>query len=130
MASALLLDSNVLFWTFYETRRIHKSVQEEIINADVAAVSHISIWELGIKAAQGKLKINIPELLQKIEEENFDLLSIEMPHILTMLRLPRHHRDPFDRMLVAQAMCEDMALLSADRQLAPYGTRVKIIEKQ
>lgn len=93
--------------------------RELITDADEAFVSAATPWELGIKRALGKLKM--PEgLVDELESEGFVSLSITATHAELAPALPPHHRDPFDRMLVAQAQLETLVLVTADKALASY----------
>jgi PIN domain nuclease of toxin-antitoxin system len=88
-----------------------------------AQVSIASVWEVAIKTSIGKLRA--PEdFADAAVAEGLALLPIEVEHIRAVRDLPFHHRDPFDRMLVAQALVEGLALVTRDRQLAAYGVRV------
>ncbi len=85
--------------------------------------SAASAWEIAIKAAAGKLRLPQPPaayVSERIAEDQLIVLSIQLAHALAAGELPRHHHDPFDRLLIAQAQIEKLTLLTADRQLAPY----------
>ena len=115
----LLLDSHVVLWWLENNVSLGASCRELIGEADVVYVSAVTPWELGIKRALGKL--SFPEgLLEAISSSGFVLLSIAANHAERAETLPMHHRDPFDRMLVAQAQLEALRLVSADRSFAPY----------
>jgi PIN domain nuclease of toxin-antitoxin system len=83
-------------------------------------VSHASLWEIQIKAMAGKLTANLQDILQQLPENNFQQLPIHANHLLTLGKLPPYHQDPFDRMLIAQAIHEPMHLLTHDKQLSNY----------
>jgi PIN domain nuclease of toxin-antitoxin system len=94
-------------------------------------VSIVALWELAIKAAMGRLDIferisgRTPAALSgALRESGFDLLPIEIPHVLLAARLPLHHRDPFDRMMIAQAQEEHLTIVTRDAIFARYGVRV------
>jgi len=82
-------------------------------------VSAASIWEIGIKQAQGKLEVRA-HLLTVLREQGYLLLAIRAEHALRAAALPMHHRDPFDRMLVAQAQVEGLTLVTDDSEIARY----------
>jgi len=82
-----------------------------------------SVWEIAIKAALGQLS-PVPDLAATIEAHGFVPLEITVAHAVAAGALPLHHRDPFDRMLVAQAQIEGMVIVSRDRRFAPYGVPV------
>jgi PIN domain nuclease of toxin-antitoxin system len=90
-------------------------------------VSSVSIWETAIKIGAGKLKANLDELVAQIAQDGFLELGISYRHAAVVTSLPTIHRDPFDRMLVAQAICESMPLLTADRVLAKYSRLVELV---
>lgn len=116
----LLLDSHILLWWLSDDERLTRKARRLIQKADRVFVSAATTWELAVKASLGKLRM--PEgLLEVVEEEGFTHLPITPEHAMAVLSLPWHHRDPFDRMLVAQAMVEGLRLVSADERLLPYG---------
>jgi PIN domain nuclease of toxin-antitoxin system len=89
-------------------------------------VSVASIWELSLKAALGK--ITIPNDIElQMGNSQFQVLSVTMRHAIASTKLPKHHRDPFDRMLVAQASIESLTLLTADEMQANYGIAVMML---
>ncbi len=120
----LLLDTHTLLWWLADTPALGPASRALIAEpGNVIFVSAASIWEIAIKKALGKL--SAPEGLDAIlEEQGFEALPIEVFHAEQAGILPRHHRDPFDRMLIAQAQAEGLALVSADPQMAAYGIRV------
>ncbi len=115
-----LLDSHVFLWWLQNDLRLVPSVLDLIKDpANQIWVSAASIWEIGIKQANGKLRV--PEgLSEQISLEGFKPLNISVEHAQLAARLPKHHSDPFDRMLVAQAMLERLKLVTADRHLKSY----------
>lgn len=86
-------------------------------------VSAASVWEIGIKQAQGKLELE-EDLERLVEDEGFDKLSINLFHAQQAARLAPIHRDPFDRMLIAQAQAEGLELMTADFTIAQYGVKI------
>jgi PIN domain nuclease of toxin-antitoxin system len=124
-----LLDTHALLWFLEEDTRLSKISREVISSEDVLPlISLVSIWEMAIKLSSGKLILNfsIETLLKEIFPENkLVLLHIESSHVAQIVNLPLHHRDPFDRMLIAQAMVEDMPIISADGRFDAYAvTRI------
>jgi PIN domain nuclease of toxin-antitoxin system len=91
-------------------------------------VSAASVWEAAIKASMGKLDVNVAELIAHIEASGFNPLSVTFEHAARVASLPAHHRDPFDRLLVAQAVHETMRLLTTDRTLARYSELVMTVD--
>lgn len=120
----VLLDTHVFLWWLDDDRRLRSDVRTVIEDpTNVVAVSAASVWEIAIKCATGKLKApeDIPTLLRDSE---FDALPITVEHAQIAGSLPRHHDDPFDRMLIAQAMLEDFTLVTRDRRIFDYEVAV------
>ncbi|APB33637.1 hypothetical protein GlitD10_1316 [Gloeomargarita lithophora Alchichica-D10] len=120
----LLLDTHILIWSVLEPDRLSERVVDLLIdrNNDIF-LSLVSIWEMQIKIQLGKLNFTVPlsEIIASQQHANdLQLLAITDRHIYALEHLPNHHRDPFDRLLVAQAMTERMPLLSADATLDGY----------
>jgi PIN domain nuclease of toxin-antitoxin system len=122
---SLLLDTHVwLWWTLGAADRFPEHIHERIESEprDVN-VSMASIWEIAIKASLGKIDFPSPPAayaLQQMERQRFALLQITTEQIDTLHSLPQHHRDPFDRLLIAAARAERMTVLTADRAFAAY----------
>ncbi|MGN6190296.1 MAG: type II toxin-antitoxin system VapC family toxin [Conexibacter sp.] len=116
----LLLDSHVVLWLITSAPgRLSDGVEALVDEANDALVSAISVWELEIKRLKGQLDAP-PDLLDLIEGAGFRLLNLTPDNALDAARLPRHHGDPFDRLLVAQAQGEAATLVTADDALAAY----------
>ena len=118
----LLLDTNVLVWGLNDTSRIRPAVHE-VMSAHENWVSHVSVWEIAVKEANGKtlVDLDVPEWLST---SGLNQLPISLEHVWRVRTLPLLHRNPFDRLLVAQAMVEGMTLVTGDRHLAAYGIPV------
>lgn len=115
----LLLDTHVFLWWKLDDPRLNEPARHAIANAEVVFVSAVSAWEVAIK--QGLGKIRLPEGLSAgVRASGFERLLISFEHAEAVKDLPPHHRDPFDRMLVAQAQTERLVLVTHDRQLEPY----------
>lgn len=123
----LLLDTHIFLWYLAASRKLPKSVLNRIEVADVVYISAASIWEAGIKIKQGRLEANIDDLYKGIAFSGFIELPITVTHSILASNLPEHHRDPFDRMLIAQAMSEPLKLLTADGLLRQYSELVEVI---
>jgi PIN domain nuclease of toxin-antitoxin system len=121
-----LLDTNIILWAVADLKRLSRDAKREIERADLVHVSSVSFWEIGIKATLGKLKINLDEFLRAVDAMGFRQLPVTWEHARVFSWLPLHHRDPFDRMLVAQAMSEPLILLTHDETLSAYGSVVKV----
>ena len=115
----LLLDTHVVLWWRADADRIAPSVREAIGSADTVFVSVASAWEIAIKQALGKVRL--PEgFATGVDRSGFARLTITFEHAATAAKLPRHHNDPFDRMLIAQAIAEGLRLVTADPAIARY----------
>ena len=118
----LLLDTHVLLWWLSDDRKLAKNARNIIANSsNDVLVSSASVWEVAIKAALGRIEIELDDLEDAIIRNGFRPLPIGFRHAVTAGRLPAVHRDPFDRMLVAQASVEELRLLSHDRVFERYG---------
>ncbi len=119
--NGLLLDTHIVLWWLADNPRLPEEVRVRIADPDsLIFVSAASIWEIGIKRAIGKLEAPA-ELVAVIHEEGFLGMPVELLHAETASLLPPHHRDPFDRMLIAQSMLEQMTVVTADRRFESYG---------
>lgn len=120
----LLLDTHTFIWFVSDSPRISVTVKELIENENnEKLLSTASIWEMAIKHSSGKLSFGQPfkEFIdQQINLNSIDLLNINLDHIDIVATLPLHHRDPFDRLLIAQAMVEQLPILSADSAFDAY----------
>lgn len=121
----LLLDTHAFLWFDGEPNRLSPKVQNLVTsNAHELFLSHVSIWEIQIKSQLGKLALrgSLSKVLDEIQRENqIQFLPIEIEDILNLASLAHYHRDPFDRLLVAQAMRNNMQLISHDPEIANYG---------
>ncbi len=121
----LLLDTHALLWALAEPQRLPTRIADAIRSPrNKVYVSAVSIWELAIKAGLGRIDLPFPDLEAAIAGADFSELPVTIPQTLRLRDLPRHHRDPFDRLLVAQALEEGMSLVSADRALRAYPVKV------
>jgi PIN domain nuclease of toxin-antitoxin system len=120
-----LLDTHVLLWWMHDAPRLQSRVRDVIGNPDHdIVVSVASIWEAAIKRAIGKLRFDTPTLLHALHRGRLRVLPITAEHALAASDLPRHHDDPFDRMLVAQAAAEGLSIITHDRRLQQYGVGI------
>ena len=116
----LLLDTHVFLWWREANRRIRGDAGRAISEADAVFVSVASGWEIAVKVALKKLTIPGP-VEPAIEESRFEKLPITFGHAAGLMGLASHHRDPFDRMLIAQALSEGLTIVTHDRRFQPYG---------
>jgi PIN domain nuclease of toxin-antitoxin system len=119
----LLIDTHLLLWALSTPAKLSPAARRLIDKSDVY-VSAASIWEISIKAALGKLAASSSDVLAAVDPAGFSLLPISGEHAAHVAALAPHHRDPFDRMLVAQAEIEPMHLLTNDKVLGAYGAFV------
>jgi PIN domain nuclease of toxin-antitoxin system len=119
----LLLDTHVLLWSLADPRRLSEAARDAI-EADENEVlfSAVSIWEIAIKAEalRAEFGVDTATIVTAARELRFDELPITAEHAAAVAALPPHHKDPFDRLLVAQALTEPARLLTADKALAAY----------
>ena len=119
MNRVYLIDSHILIWSALGDPRLSPKHAKILTSASVLFVSVASIWEIEIKLKAGRL--NLPSnFADVLADGHFDVLAISASHALNAARLPLHHRDPFDRMLVAQAQSEGLTILSADARIKAY----------
>lgn len=122
---SLLLDTHVFVWWVMDAPGLNMVARGAIEDPETLVfISAASAWEISIKAALGKIEFQADDVIRGMEESGFTELPIRAGHGLAAGALPLHHRDPFDRMLAAQALSEDLVLVTHDRQFEPYGLRV------
>jgi PIN domain nuclease of toxin-antitoxin system len=122
----VLLDTHLLLWALSSPEKLSKRARQRIDSSEVFA-SAASIWEVSIKSALGKLKADPNEVLAGVESAGFNHLPIIGGHAAKIAELPPIHKDPFDRLLVAQARFEPMILLTDDDVLGGYGDIVEVV---
>jgi PIN domain nuclease of toxin-antitoxin system len=115
----LLLDSHAFVWWIDDDVRLGTKAHLAIETAEKVFVSVVSVWELGIKQAAGKLEINV-DLAEAASQSGFEILDCQLAHAQLAPTLPPHHKDPFDRMLLAQAAVEGLRIMSQDGAFTSY----------
>ncbi len=115
----LLLDTHVVLWQLGGTRALGRRAEQAVRAADELLFSAVSFAEIGVKAALGRLDVPA-DLVARVRDAGVGALPLRAEHGLAVAGLPLHHRDPFDRLLVAQASLERLALVTADRRLHAY----------
>lgn len=123
----ILLDTHIYIWWLMESTRLSEAARRMIRTADEVYVSTASLWEAAIKSTTGKLEADIEDLRLQVERNNFRVLPVDETHVCTVARLPLLHKDPFDRMLVAQALTEPLHLMTGDRRLPQYTSLVELV---
>jgi PIN domain nuclease of toxin-antitoxin system len=124
--TGLLLDTQILLWALSGHRRLSREARRLIDERDVF-VSAASIWEIAIKASMGKLDADPAAVRDAIDPSGFDELPVTGTHAARVAMLPPHHRDPFDRLLIAQSEAEGLVFLTTDTHLVPYGSTVRLV---
>jgi len=120
----LLLDTHALLWWLSDDAQLGPYVRDLIADpANEVLVSVVSLWEIQVKARVGRLTADMQDILDAVEAQAFALLPIKPAHLVRLGTLPAHHRDPFDRMLIAQAIVEGASFVSEDRHTANYPVR-------
>ena len=121
----LLLDTHALLWWLGDDPRLGASAREKIAHRENTILASVaSLWEIAVKIRVGKLVADIDRIERAVVAEGFERLAIERPHLAELVSLPRHHRDPFDHLLIAQARHEGAALMSEDATMAAYPVEI------
>lgn len=125
----ILLDTQTWLWMVADPDRLSRRARRLVQRADTEMFfSAASAWEIAIKWSLGKLTLPadpVEYVPTRIDQTGVLALAIRPAHALQVARLPPHHRDPFDRLLIAQAVVEDLVLMTGDRQIEPYGIRIE-----
>lgn len=114
---SLLLDTHTLLWLVQDSHQLGPRARTTLM-AGPSTVSAVTVWEIAIKRAAGRLRV--PDLVPFLDDMGFTLLSLSAAHAEEAGALPMHHRDPFDRALVAQARVEGLVLVTVDRMMPSY----------
>jgi PIN domain nuclease of toxin-antitoxin system len=123
----LLLDTHLVYWSYYESHRVPEEARKLMTEAERVFVSSASIWEIAIKSRLGKIKANPRRIIEHIRAAGFHELPVLMRHTVNVADMPMHHTDPFDRLLVAQAVSEPLHLITADSILKNYSEMVIVV---
>jgi PIN domain nuclease of toxin-antitoxin system len=126
----LLLDTQLIIGWLTHAAAVPPEARKLIEQtAEVVYVSRASLWEMAIKIGLGKLRIDLPRFAQQVPADGFVWLPIENHHVLQVASLPvfDDHKDPFDRLLVAQSVSEPLILVTTDVKLARYGTTIRVL---
>ena len=122
----VLLDTHAFLWFVAADARLSAPARRAIIDASDALLSIASCWEMAIKISLGKLTLATPIerfLPEQLAANRFQLLHVVIAHATRVATLPWHHRDPFDRLLAAQALDEELTVVSSDRVFREYGVK-------
>ena len=123
----LLLDTHAFIWYSEDDPKLPNSIKIEIETADRVYISIVSLWEIAIKLSIRKLSLrsNYESVEASLEPARIDLLPISFADTVRIINLPLHHRDPFDRILIAQAMNHALTLVSCDRAFTAYPIQLR-----
>jgi PIN domain nuclease of toxin-antitoxin system len=126
----LLLDTHILLWTIAESRRLSAGARALIGDAgSEITFSVVSLWEVAIKTGRGRadFRIDAGLLRRSLLDNGYAELAVSGAHVVALASLPPRHRDPFDRMLVAEAMVEGVTLVTGDRAVARYPGPIRLV---
>lgn len=123
----ILLDTHLYLWWLQDSKQLTAKAKQWIERADVVFISSVSFWEIVIKQQIGKLDANLDDLISGMDECGFTELPVKAYHATALASLPLIHRDPFDRMLIAQATAEPLHFLTADQTLKAYSSLVELV---
>ncbi len=124
----VLLDTHILLWWLKDDRRLSAEAVNIIEDpTNDILISAVNTWEIAIKKSLGRIQIGMNELLESIKSSGLGILNISVNHTCQISNLPKHHKDPFDRMLIAQSIVEPMRLLTHDDTLIQYGKHVLLV---
>lgn len=117
----LLLDTHILLWWVAGDRKLPKSLRVAIASPENEVwVSAAAFWEISIKLRLGRIDIDLEELRVAVDADGFRALPVQIEHTIRLLELPDSHRDPFDRLLIAQALVEGLRLVTRDEEILAY----------
>ena len=124
----LLLDTHIFIWWADQPEKLSQAALSALEDeANELILSVVSVWEMQIKFQLGKLKLSVPlkELVKNQQETNdLQISPLELKHVLALNPLPLHHKDPFDRLLIAQSIEEDLILVTSDSQFSAYSVKL------
>ena len=124
----LLLDTHIFIWWADKPEKLSPAVLSALEDeTNELLLSVASVWQMQLKMQLGKLKLSLPlqELIRNQQETNdLNVSPVALPHVLALDALPFHHKDPFDRLLIAQSIVEGLTIVSADSQFSAYGVQL------
>jgi PIN domain nuclease of toxin-antitoxin system len=124
---AFLVDTHAFLWFVFDDERLSARAADLIGDSEQIVLSAVSLWEIAAKLSVDKLRLGMPlsEFLERcVTSAHLDVLAVEIPHVIEYVELPMHHRDPFDRLLIAQARAERLAIVTADPRFRDYDVEV------
>ena len=123
----LLIDTYIFIWVVIDSKNLSSQTRQMLLDAAEVFVSAASVWEIAIKVSLGKLEGDPSTFAAAISQSGFHELPISARHAARVYELPLYHRDPFDRLLIAQALSEPLQLLTADSVLCKYSELVTMV---
>lgn len=120
----ILLDAHALLWWVHDSPRLGRAARAAIADpANQIAIGVGALWEMSIKRSKGRLDFPF-DFEAILQDEGFGVLGIKIQHLRVLETLPKHHGDPFDRLLIAQALCERAPVATGDRLFGPYDVEI------
>ena len=119
----LLIDTQILIWLIIDTQKIPKNIHNFLNNTENEIfVSSVSIWEMAIKISIKKLILpfEVKNIIKEIKNMNMNILDISSNHLIKVADLPFHHKDPFDRLIISQAIIENLPVITSDKNFDYY----------
>ncbi len=123
----ILLDTHVYLWWCEDSPALSLKARKIIEAAETVYISSATLWELAIKIGIGKFEGNLTDLARNIQASGFEELPVKVAHTIALPTLASHHKDPFDRMLISQAVSEPLQLITHDVTLAKYTHLVDLV---
>jgi PIN domain nuclease of toxin-antitoxin system len=123
---ALLLDTHVVLWWLEDDAKLDSATKDRLDVDSEVFVSSATVWEVGIKQALGKLT-GEGSLAEQVRDSGFAVLSMSADHAIAASALPLHHRDPFDRILIGQALVEGLTVMTRDRVFDAYDVPIETV---
>jgi PIN domain nuclease of toxin-antitoxin system len=120
----LLLDTQMVIWAAFDDARLPAAARQKIANASAVYVSAVSLWEIGMKVSAGKLRLPMADIEARLAAANALPLALTWSHAVRAYDVAAFHPDPFDRLLLAQAVTEPLHLLTTDESLKSYSSLV------
>ncbi len=123
----LLVDTHILLWQVQDDPRLKGKLRQFLVDTSVTiVVSDLSLWEVAIKVQCGKLRMSIDLFDKHIDAQGYERLNITRSHLTAIAGMQRHHKDPFDHLLIAQATVERIPILTANEQFGAYPIRLAV----
>lgn len=123
----ILVDTHIFLWQFFDDPKLSRRMRDIIDDQKLQLLlSDVSIWEIALKVRLGKLPFDMRDIEAEIKRCGYEQLKIERAHVIAVATVTRHHNDPFDHLLIAQATVERIPVLTADKQFSAYPVRLAL----